>query len=190
MAAPIPLLLGVGLALYVGVEIGFGGFFAAFLEDEFVLARPLATTLVSAFWIGLFVGRGVGAWLAARWDLYHLVLTALALTGGFGFLTLLAPGPAAAVVGAAAVGASAGTLFPTIIAIGVRLRPRVAGTLAGGLIGLAGLGGVAFPLAIGALADATSVAGGLLIVPPAQVVAFGLVLLARRLSQPELPPSG
>ena len=28
MAAPIPLLLGVGLALYVGVEIGFGGFFA------------------------------------------------------------------------------------------------------------------------------------------------------------------
>ena len=81
MASPVPLLLGVGLALYVGVEIGFGGFFAAFLEAEFALARPLATTLVSAFWIGLFVGRGVGAWLAARWDLYRLVLTAPALTG-------------------------------------------------------------------------------------------------------------
>ena len=76
------------------------------------------------------------------------------------------------------------------MAIGVRLRPSLAGALAGGLIGLAGLGGLAFPLAIGALADATSVAAGLLIVPAAQVIAFGLVLLARRLEHVEASPTG
>ncbi len=159
------VLLGLVLMLYVGVEIAFGDFGAPFMERVQGVPRAVAAASVTAFWAGVLLGRLVvvrhaGSWRAVSIVRWSLVLALL--MSAFAATALSAP---LAVLGFVLTGATVGAVFPTVLGIGLRNRPEIAGALAGALTALAGIGGALLAPLIGAVSDAVGPRGGMLLAP-------------------------
>ncbi len=148
------LYLGaLAIFIYVGAEVSIGSFLAKYLADPAItgLALQEAAKLVTFYWTGMMVGRFVGSALMQRMSAPNLlalsgvgaaalVLCSLLGTGHFAAWTILA------------VGLFNSIMFPTIFTLGV----ADLGTLTGrgsGLLVQAIVGGAAFPVLMGFLAD-------------------------------------
>lgn len=185
LGSPAAVLLGLVLMLYVGVEIAFGDFGAAFMERTQGVPRAAAAASVTAFWIGVLLGRLVVARLAGSWRASSIVRWSLALALVMSGLAALAGSALLAVLGFVLTGATIGGVFPTALGIGLRLRPEIAGALAGALTSMAGVGGALLAPLIGAASDAAGPRGGMLLAPAfifAAIVLFELVQALRRRS--------
>ena len=183
---PVPILLGTVVIGYFSMQLGLGGFLAAYLETDHGFTRSVAATLVAAFWVGISLGRMIGAWLALRVQAYSLALGSLGLSLLCAVVVASVPQPAAILVAAALAGLTAGPLFTTVVGIGVRYRPSSAGMIAGLMLAMGGTGFAGLSLLAGAVADALSVRAAVTLMPVTLGVAFLLLLLARRLHTAEL----
>lgn len=159
------LLLGVAIALYVASEVGVSNWLVRFLEPAPITTATLALSL---YWAGLAVGRLVSSIISDRFD--HLRFTiacalALAVLIGAAVLCPLLPLSIAAF---AAAGVASGPIFPMIVAIGGERYPERSASVGGSLTGMAVIGSIIYPPAIGFL----SVTVGL------GVAMFGNALLA------------
>ena len=183
---PVPILLGAVVVAYFGMQLGLGGFLAAYLEADHGFTRPAAATLVAAFWIGISPGRIIGAWLALRLRAYDLAIGSLGLSLLCAVIVAGVPQPAAILAAAALAGVAAGPLFTTVVGIGVRYRPSASGMIAGLMLAMGGTGFAGLSLLSGAVADALSVRAAVTVLPVTLAIAFLLLLLARRLHMAEL----
>ncbi len=152
---PLVLLSLIAFA-YVGVESSVTVFAIPYGSDALGLPTTRAQLAISAFWLGLLVGR-VGL---------------LALPGELGARVLLASGAAAAVLVATnaawpgaplelalfATGAALGSVYPVMIALTGQRFPNARGTAAGLAAGAGALGGFAVPWWTGAFGDVAGVA--------------------------------
>ncbi len=143
----LPLLvLGFAIAAYVASEIGVSNWLVRFLEEAPLVA---ATASLSLFWGGLTLGRLVSARISDRFDHARFAATAagvaaLALVGA-----VLIPSLPASIALFAVVGFAYGPVFPMIIAIGGERYPARASAVSGILVGLAVVGGIVYPPAMG-----------------------------------------
>jgi len=153
-----PRLRGAVLCifLYVGAEVAIGSILVNYLAQPTVMALPavVAGQLLAFYWGGAMLGRFAGAWILRRFRAgvvlaafalaAVLLVTASALTDGpfAGWLLL-------------AVGCANSIMFPTIFSLGVEGldadAPRASGLLCTAIVG-----GAVVPLAVGMLADATT----------------------------------
>ncbi len=148
------LYLGaLAIFIYVGAEVSEGSFMAKYIADPTITGYALqkATKLVTWYWGGMMLGRFAGSALMQRMS----ASTLLALSGvGAAILvlcSLLGTGHFAAVT-ILGVGLFNSIMFPTIFTLGV----ADLGTLTGrgsGLLVQAIVGGAAFPVLMGFLAD-------------------------------------
>ena len=162
---PVPILLGAVVVAYFGMQLGLGGFLAAYLEADHGFTRPAAATLVAAFWIGISPGRIIGAWLALRLRAYDLAIGSLGLSLLCAVIVAGVPQPAAILAAAALAGVAAGPLFTTVVGIGVRYRPSASGMIAGLMLAMGGTGFAGLSLLSGAVADALSVRAAVTVLP-------------------------
>lgn len=158
--------LGGGVAslfLYVGAEVAIGSMLINYLTQAGVMgvSEVKASSLIALYWGGAMVGRLIGA-------------AALRLFSPGKILAFVACGAAAlALISAASAGSFAGysllavglmnaIMFPTIFSLGVEglgdKTPQGSGLLCMGIVG-----GALIPLAVGTLADHTSLATSLII---------------------------
>jgi fucose permease len=143
----IPLLiLGFAIAAYVASEIGVSNWLVRFLEDAPLV---LATASLSLFWGGLAIGRLVSARVSDRFDHAKFAATAagiaaLALVGA-----VLIPSLPLSIALFALVGFAYGPVFPLIVVVGGERYPTRASTVSGILVGLAVVGGIIYPPAMG-----------------------------------------
>ena len=185
LGSPVSILLGLVLMLYVGVEIAFGDFGAAFMERTQGIPRAAAAASVTAFWIGVLLGRLIVYRLAETWRASNIVRWSLVLALGTSILAALAGSAPLAVLGFVLTGASIGGVFPTALGIGMRIRPGIAGSLAGALTAMASVGGALLAPMIGAASDAAGPRGGMLLAPVfilAAMLLFEIVQALRRRS--------
>ena len=181
--------LGFGVLaifLYVGAEVTIGSVLVNFLMQSSTLAlsQEAAGERLSLYWGGAMVGRFIGA-AVLRVAAPGKVLAAAA--AGAGALALIAAaihGPAAgwALI---AVGLMNSIMFPTIFSLA--LEGLGARTPQGsGLLCMAIVGGAIVPVISGVVADATSLAGALLVpvICYAAIGAFGWS--ARRAAEPDV----
>ncbi len=185
LGSPVSILLGLVLMLYVGVEIAFGDFGAAFMERTQGIPRAAAAASVTAFWIGVLLGRLVVYRLAGTWRAASIVRWSLVLALGTSVLAALAGSAPLAVLGFVLTGATIGGIFPTALGIGLRIRPGIAGSLAGALTAMASVGGALLAPMIGAASDAAGPRGGMLLAPAfilAAMLLFEIVQALRRRS--------
>ena len=185
LGSPVSVLLGLVLMLYVGVEIAFGDFGAAFMERTQGVPRATAAASVTAFWIGVLLGRLVVYRLAGTWRASNIVRWSLMLALGTSVLAALAGSAPLAVLGFVLTGAAIGGVFPTALGIGLRIRPGIPGSLAGALTAMASVGGALLAPMIGAASDAAGPRGGMLLAPVfilAAMVLFEIVQALRRRS--------
>jgi len=139
--------------LYVGAEVGFGGWVFSYADALRLTDSATAAYLTSAFWGALTFGRLLAIPLAARLRprtiLLGDVIGCLASTA----IILLWPGSLAALwVGALGLGLSMASIFPTTISFAARRMPTTGKVTSWFLVG-ASLGAMLLPWLIGQLFD-------------------------------------
>lgn len=150
------------LALYVGAEIGFGGWIYTYALDRGVAQETGAALLNSAYWGAFTLGRLVSIPLAARWRPRRLLPAHLLLAlVGLGLLLLL-PGPLAVWAGSIAFGWALAPIFPTTVALAGR-RLELSGRVNASLMIGGAFGAMTLPWLLGRIfgawgAQATMVA--------------------------------
>jgi fucose permease len=145
LAGPL-LLLGLAIAAYVASEMGISNWIVRFLEPA-----PLttATLALSLYWTGLTVGRLVSSVIADRFD--HLRFTVVSALGIAVAITVavLVPSLPIAIAAFFLAGVASGPVFPMIVAIGGDRFPERSAAVGGSLTGMAILGSVIYPPAMG-----------------------------------------
>jgi fucose permease len=141
-------LAAMFFVLYVGLEVGFGGWIHTYGEEiEFSSAG--ATWLTAVFWIAFTAGRLLAAWLAHRVVPKTLLAGACTLALVSALLLTVGNGTAAIVWPATALfGLAVAPQFPVMFTY-LERRINVTGSATSWFVCGAGLGGLVFPWAIG-----------------------------------------
>ena len=146
-------LLVIGIALffflYVGVEVGFGGWVFTYVIASDLADNTQAAYLTSAFWGALTLGRLLSIPITGR--LKPITLLFMTLTGGIASITLMLlwqDSFAILVAGALGLGFFLATIFPTTISFSER-RMTISGTVTGMFFVGASLGAMTVPWLIG-----------------------------------------
>ncbi len=158
--------LGGGVAsifFYVGAEVAIGSMLINYLSQSDVMgvSEMTASSLIALYWGGAMVGRFVGA-AALRLFSPGKVLASVAC--GAAALALVSAFSTGEFSGWAllAVGLMNAIMFPTIFSLGVEGLGEET-PQGSGLLCMAIVGGALIPVAVGLLADATSLATSLII---------------------------
>jgi fucose permease len=153
---------------------------ASFVEGAARISADTAVALMTGYFGGVVVGRVVGSRLARRFDPARLLAFAIAAAGA-GFAVLWpSAGPVQALVGLALLGIGLGNLFPMGISVTVALAPGRATLASGRAVGVTSFAVLLAPLAVGALADATTLAAALWAVPGFLALAAVALAVVRR----------
>jgi len=149
------VLAAVGIFFYVGVEVGLASIAVNYFSLQGMSTAKTASFLVSLYWFGALVGRLLGAGIMTR-------VKAGKLLGIFGFAAAALIAISMFTSGWVAIGTLVlcgffnSVMFPNIFTLGIAgLGPMT--SKGSGLIMTAIVGGAVIPLAIGALADKTSI---------------------------------
>lgn len=169
--------------LYVGAEVGFGGWIFTYAVTLHPGMEPMAGYLTSAFWGALTLGRLLAIPLSAR--LSPAKVLAGDLVGAMLSVGLILVWPAsmtAVWVGTLGTGLAMASIFPTLMNFADR-RMEVSGRINGWLFGGAGLGGMFLPWMIGQLFESAGPHSTMVTIMADLGVAIGvftgLVLLAQ-----------
>jgi len=155
--APSLWLLALLLFLYVGGEMGVGGWTTVYLGKTSSLGASSIAVVVSAFWLALTGGRLLGAILGARvgastllvWSVAGCCLGALLLVVGGGSVSL-------AVAGTLLLGVSYGPIFPTALVVATEHFPLAPSRAVSVVVSMSSLGGMLLPPLQGVLLERVS----------------------------------
>jgi MFS family permease len=153
---------------------------ATFVEDAAGVSTDAAVAVMAGYFGGVLIGRTLGSRLARRYGPERLLAIALGVTvAGFAVLwPSTAPVPALA--GLSLLGIGLGNLFPMGVSLAVGLAPGQSALASGRVVAMSSFAVVLAPLAVGTLADVTSLKIALGVVPVMIVLAAaGLVFVVR-----------
>lgn len=140
--------------LYVGAEIGFGGWLYSYAVGLRVTSESTAAYLTSAFWGAFTAGRLAGIPLAVRFAPRTILLADL--VGALASLALLMAAPRSLTstwIGACGVGLCMASIFPAMIAQ-AQHHLRITGRVTGWFFIGASAGGMMLPWVIGQFFEA------------------------------------
>ena len=169
-ARPTPTLVIV--FAIVGLEFAVSFWLASYLHDSLGLDRRLAVLMVSGLYAANLAGRAIASRTARRVPDAPALAGAIAaaLAGAPILLAAHAAGPAA--LGIAIMGAGIGAMFPLTQSLHVAGSAAGADAAVAEVISVAALGQIAGPLAVGALAQASGLRTGLIVVPALTALAL------------------
>ncbi len=180
---PMPLVLvGLLVFLYGGVESGFSGWAATFLERTLGVTPARAALLTSVYWFSYLLGRVVSTALALR------VGPGAVLEGAIGILILgglvlafsvgWAPGTTVALV---LLGGATGPIYPSMFGLVTQRFADRAAYAVSAVSAIGCLGAMALPWTMGLTLP---LAGGRVLAATPLVLAIGMWLALRRASRP------
>jgi fucose permease len=181
-------LMGLLLFLYVGSEMGVGGWTTVYAGRTTALAPGAIALLLSCYWLSLTAGRLVGAALGTR--MRSRVLALWAVTGAsLGALVVLAGSGSAAwtAAGTVVMGLSFGPIFPTVVVMGTETFRVAPGRAVSIIISVSSLGGMFLPMLQGVLLERVSPLASVAQVAVACLGMMAVLLLATR--RPRAQPS-
>jgi len=147
-------LMALQIALYVGAEIGFGNWIVTAVSQSAAITLSLAAPAATAFFLGLTIGRLLGAQVLKRGLLSENQLLYLCILGGCitGLLVAAFPGQIVVSFGASAlVGLFYGPLFPGIMAIASRKFVHALGIVSSVMLVSTGASAMVLPALMGVL---------------------------------------
>jgi MFS transporter, FHS family, glucose/mannose:H+ symporter len=188
-----PLLWGLGLLVlvYVGTEIGMGGWTTTYMERTTGMSLERAALVTAGFWLALTAGRLVSAGLGMRISSWNLLLLTLcgALLGGS--LLVLSTGMMALTIAAVMLlGFSFGAVYPTVMAIITTHFSQQPGKAAGAAAAMGSIGGALMPWLQGITLERISDQGGAWFTFSGTLIMLTLLfvlLRVRQLRQPANP---
>jgi fucose permease len=170
--------LALSIGLYVATEMGVSNWVVK-LELESGASIALATGVLSAFWLGLTIGRLLSNRLAERIDYALFTGSCIALTSLTLIGAALAPWPAAGIALFGVAGLFSGPVYPMIMAMGGNIYPHRLAALSGSLAAAAVAGSVIYPPLMGALAGVIGLRSGMIGAALLGIPSIAGILLAR-----------
>jgi fucose permease len=155
----------------VALEFSLSFWLASYLNGNVGIGREQAVLMVSGLYAANLTGRLLASRLARRTTSERLLSASLILALVGLPILLAAHSAAVAAVGIALTGIAIGAMFPLTSSMHVGVSSRNADGAIGQVQGIASIGQILGPFAVGAIAQAAGLRIGLLILP-------GLVLLA------------
>lgn len=167
-------LLFFSILLYVGLENGIS-YFAESLFSVRLSAGDLAAAAISAYWIGMTVSRMLFS--AVLRDPKKTLIGCFLASAAFLLALAVSKHPTVSLVCCFAAGFSYGPIWSTLVAQATGLFPEAGAGAAGVMSAGCGIGGIVYPVLMGAACDGMGLGGafGLL----AATAAAGAVLCAR-----------
>ena len=167
-------LLFFSILLYVGLENGIS-YFAESLFSVRLSAGDLAAAAISAYWIGMTVSRMLFS--AVLRDPKKTLIGCFLASAVFLLVLAVSKHPTVSLVCCFAAGFSYGPIWSTLVAQATGLFPEAGAGAAGVMSAGCGIGGIVYPVLMGAACDGMGLGGafGLL----AATAAAGAVLCAR-----------
>ncbi|MGA7733253.1 MAG: MFS transporter [Chloroflexia bacterium] len=144
--SPVACLLGLLLLIYVGVEVGTGGWIAVYMQRTTNLSVETAAFMGSAFYMALTAGRLIAAGLGMKLHPGQLFMGSLVAASIAGVGLLLGVGNLAVTVASLALlGMAFGPIYPTMLSVVAALFPTSASKAAGFVMSVGGVGGLVIP---------------------------------------------
>ena len=143
------ILLIAFLFLYVGAEVGFGGWAFTYVTRLNLADEAAAAYITSAFWGALTVGRLLGFPISTRLQPAKILwVDLLGCLVSMGIIVFI-PGSTVTIwIGALLLGLSMASIFPTALSLAEK-RLNISGRITGWLFVGASLGGMVLPWVIG-----------------------------------------
>jgi len=182
---PTALLLVAGFfALYVGVEVGFGGWVHTYGESVGIGSAGRAAWLTSLFWGGFTGGRIVAIAVTRRISVAAMLLGTSIGVVGLMVVLVIANGSTVVLWPASALlGFALAPQFPSMMALADE-RLRLTGSATAWFVSAAGVGGLTLPWFIGQLLDHFGAGAMPITVLVGSVILLGwVVMVERRLSR-------
>lgn len=143
------LLIASFLFLYVGAEVGFGGWISTYAVTRKLSSSTSAAYLTSIFWGALTIGRLLGILIAKRFPHGYVLLADLAgCTLSLGIILVFSYSFGVVVVGVFSLGLCMASIFPTVLSFAGQ-QVKLTGQVTGRFILGASLGAMTVPLLIG-----------------------------------------
>ena len=153
---------------------------ATYVQDATDVRTNTAVALMAGYFGGVVAGRILGSRLARRHDPSGLLAGALAVAAA-GFAILWpSTAPAQALAGLALLGIGLGNFFPMAMSVTVGLAPGLTALASGRAVAMSSFAVLLAPLAVGNLADATSMKTAFGVVPVVLVLAAAGLTVVRR----------
>jgi MFS transporter, FHS family, L-fucose permease len=188
--APSLWLLALLMFLYVGGEMGVGGWTTVYLARTSSLSPSAIALVVSAYWLALTAGRLAGAALGARVTAGALLL--LGVVGScLGALLLFLGwgGVASTVAGTLVLGFCYGPIFPTAVVMTTERFAFAPSRAVSVIVSASSIGGMALPLLQGVLLERVSPFASVGLVAAGAVGMLVALLVVRRgAALPPAPP--
>ena len=147
----VVFLIALFLFLYVGAEVGFGGWIYTYATVLKLSTATAAAYLTSGFWAALTVGRMLAVPIARRFR--HSSMLTVDLAGCLASVAIILLFPkslGALIIGVCGVGLFMASVFPTLLSFADK-QLHLTGEMTGGFITGASLGAMLVPLVIGQL---------------------------------------
>jgi len=184
---PVVRILFFVLMVYVGLELGVGGWITTYLHDIEHMPTAHAAYVASAFWLGIAGGRLLLTLIGHRWHESAIIvaLTSWAILCLVGVFSL--PGPWPVAIALALVGAGYSGIYPTTISWGGGAYPAHAAQVTALVATGGGIGAVLIPWVMGYLSEGLGLANGMRFYLLMAVVLLVLVTWARRRQSASTP---
>jgi predicted MFS family arabinose efflux permease len=168
----------------VGLEFSLSFWLASYLNSDIGLSRADAVAAVSGLYASALLGRLAASRLARRAQPELLLAAALGIAL-VGVPVLLAADDAfVAALGIAIAGIGIGAMFPLTSALHVNTSTLGSDGALGQVLAVAAPGQLVGPLAVGAIAQATTLRDGLLVLPALTLVAVAGLVWSTRARRP------
>lgn len=177
--------LAVLVSVVVGIEFSVVFYGAVLLDDDRGLTTAAAATAMSAFYVGILLGRVAGAGLTRPCRVTSMLFLALATTTAGFAVFWLSPHPAVAIAGLFVTGLGVANLYPLSIALAVARAPGQTDRATARTQLLIGAAVLVAPLTLGAVADQVGVLRAFVVEPVLLIVAVSLFATSLRTRQPE-----
>jgi fucose permease len=179
---PLARVLFLVLTVYVGLELGVGGWITTYLNLGLEMNASHAAYAASAFWLGIALGRLLLGIVGHRWH-ESVILTALA---AFSVICLIAalfvPSPYVVAMFLALTGLGYSGIYPTTVSLGGGAYPEQSTRVTALLVTGGGIGSVLFPWIMGYISEGFGLRGGMTFYIALNVILLGFVVYARKLS--------
>jgi fucose permease len=144
-------LLSLLLLIYIGTEVGFGGWLTIYLIASGDLAPASAALAVSAYWLALTIGRVLAALLGLRLSSRQLLTISLLGIMSSAIVLVFSVGDrGGSLVAVLGLGLSFGPVFPTVLAL-VAASARNSASSTSLALALGNSGGLIIPVLLGLL---------------------------------------
>jgi FHS family glucose/mannose:H+ symporter-like MFS transporter len=154
-----PRILASALLIFFSVapDLGFSYWLAEHFKTELGVPLSLSSAVVGVFLVGMIGGRLLTSRLLRRFTSVRILKAGMVLSLASLVVFLSVPWIPVKLVTLVLYGLGTAPVFPLLMARGTALYPDQPGTVSGVLFGSVSLGGMTFPLLLGAVASSVGI---------------------------------